>query len=369
MGMLAIDVADAGARYDAQAKSLIAYKDVFARILKGCVPEFEGIEVDRIIRECFKETPQVNAVPVNPGMSAGKAASLTDVAADGGPNKLSPSNSEDLVPGEGLTRFDVIAEVLVPHKGDEEVGEVGCAEKGSRAGKDACATAKIYANVEAQQGGIAGKRLISRAQFYVARELSRQYGVEFTSPRYESLKRAYSIWLLLDPPDELRGRVMRATFRWFENNEQAKAPQWTGEADLMTVVLVGLTDEAGYTGIARMLGVLFSRKLGVAEKRDILTGEFGIALADSEGDGVGDMGSIAEWLVESTRKEALQEGIEQGIERGRTQGREEGIADMIRRYMGIAGVSLQVALDTLGVTGSMRDAVEKRLGSSGTAAL
>lgn len=133
----------------------------------------------------------------------------------------------------------------------------------------------------------------------------------------------------------------------------------------MTVVLVGLTDEAGYTGIARMLGVLFSRKLGVAEKRDILTGEFGIALTDSEGDGVGDMGSIAEWLVESTRKEALQEGIEQG----RTQGREEGVADMIRRYMGVAGVPLQAALDTLGVTGSMRDAVEKRLGSSGTAVL
>ena len=77
------------------------------------------------------------------------------------------------------------------------------------------------------------------------------------------------------------------------------------------------------------------------------------------------MGSIAEWLVESTRKEALQEGIEQG----RTQGREEGVADMIRRYMGVAGVPLQAALDTLDVTGSMCDAVEKCLGSSGTAVL
>ena len=345
MGILAADIADAGARYDAQAKSLIAYKDVFARILKGCVPEFEGVEVDRIVRECFKKEPRVGAVPVNPGAPCGE------------PDKMALANSEDLISGEGLTRFDVIAEVFVPCGAD-----AGCID-------DDRTAAKIYVNVEAQQGGIAGKRLINRAQFYVARELSRQYGVEFSSPQYENLKRAYSIWLLLDPPVELRGRVVRATFRWFEDDGQTEAPRWTGEADLMTVVLVGLTDGGGYTGIARMLGVLFSRRLGTLEKKDILTGEFGIALTGSEGDGVGAMGSIAEWLVESTRKEALQEGIEQGIEQGKTQGREAGIADTVRHYMEVAGVSLQVALDTLSVTGSMRDAVERRLGSSGTAVL
>lgn len=51
----AIGMSAARASYDAHAKRLIAYREVFARILKGCVPGFGGLDVATIRDVCLKE--------------------------------------------------------------------------------------------------------------------------------------------------------------------------------------------------------------------------------------------------------------------------------------------------------------------------
>ncbi len=329
----AIGMSAARASYDAHAKRLIAYREVFARILKGCVPGFGGLDVATIRDVCLKEPPQIGTVPVEPGMSQERGRRDAASARERSLDTIALRNGEDAVPGEGTVFFDVMGEAFAPGRGE---------------GGDSEAT-KVYVNVEAQGGGQPGRRIVSRAQFYAAREMSRQYGVEFTSPHYELLKRACTVWLLFDPPEELRGRVVIAGFRWSEEGVPIAAPRWTGEADLMTVALVGLTDEAGYTGIARMLGVLFSKTMGPAVKKAVLRDEFGLEMTRSMEEGEADMGSIADWLVSSTRREAIEEG------------RQEGLLMAVRNLMKKTGSSADEAMDTLGVPEDVRPTIEDGL--------
>lgn len=117
----------------------------------------------------------------------------------------------------------------------------------------------------------------------------------------------------------------------------------------MTVALVGLTDEAGYTGIARMLGVLFSKTMGLAVKKAVLRDEFGLEMTRSMEEGEADMGSIADWLVSSTRREAIEEG------------RQEGLLMAVRNLMKKTGSSADEAMDTLGVPEDVRPTIEDGL--------
>lgn len=165
----AIGMSAARASYDAHAKRLIAYREVFARILKGCVPGFGGLDVATIRDVCLKEPPQIGTVPVEPGMSQERGRRDAASARERSLDTIALRNGEDAVPGEGTAFFDVMGEAFAPGRGE---------------GGDSEAT-KVYVNVEAQGGGQPGRRIVSQAQFYAAREMSRQYGVEFTSPHYE----------------------------------------------------------------------------------------------------------------------------------------------------------------------------------------
>lgn len=325
----AVDMTEGVARYDAYAKHLIAQREVFARILQSCVPGFAEFDVQKIESTCLDTPPQIGTVSVGPAMLSPSMSA----------EKVATLNGEDTVPGEGLVRFDVFAEVYLPGESDRT---------------------KVYVNVEAQGRGQTGLTVVRRAQFYVARELSRQYGVEFTSPHYEQLKRACSVWLLLEPPRELKGRVVTASFGWNEGGLPVEAPRWTGEADLMTVVMVGLTDDGEYTGVARMLGVLFSERMSASEKKVVLHDKFGLEMSRELKGGVSDMGSFGEVLVRNALERGERKGREQGVE----QGMEQGVLMLVRNFMASTGAEPAEAMDVLGVPEEMRPVVAERLQAS-----
>lgn len=83
-------VHDAGAAYDANAKYLLADKQVLARILKYAVSEFRDMEIAAIING-IGDNIEVGTKPVDPGLS--------------GTGRVNAAATEDSVPGEGLIFF------------------------------------------------------------------------------------------------------------------------------------------------------------------------------------------------------------------------------------------------------------------------
>ncbi len=54
-----LDVANAGARYDAAARKLVAQKPILAYILKSTMDEFADVPVKRIAEELIEDFPSV----------------------------------------------------------------------------------------------------------------------------------------------------------------------------------------------------------------------------------------------------------------------------------------------------------------------
>ena len=63
--------------------------------------------------------------------------------------------------------------------------------------------------MEAQTDFYPGYPLIKRGIYYCCRMISSQYGREFTGPHYEKLKKAYSIWVCMNPPGCRKNSIIR----------------------------------------------------------------------------------------------------------------------------------------------------------------
>jgi len=68
------------ARYDANAKQILADKQVLARILKETVAELKGFDYDTI-EACIEGEPKVSEVPVMAGLTNSSSAKVADKAA------------------------------------------------------------------------------------------------------------------------------------------------------------------------------------------------------------------------------------------------------------------------------------------------
>ena len=59
---------------------------------------------------------------------------------------------------------------------------------------------QLIINIEAQNDFYPGYPIIKRGIYYCSRMISSQYGTEFTSSHYENIKKVYSIWICMNPP-------------------------------------------------------------------------------------------------------------------------------------------------------------------------
>ncbi len=148
---------DAGAAYDANAKYLLADKQVLAWILKYAVSEFFDMDIPAII-SCIEDTIEIGSKSVDPGLS--------------GTGRISGTATEDHIPGEGLIFFDIRFSAYLMNK------EI-----------------KFLTNVEAQKSSAPAKlgyHLENRILFYLSRMVSAQKQTEFFHSDFDSLKRVLS---------------------------------------------------------------------------------------------------------------------------------------------------------------------------------
>ena len=246
-----IDSADLNAKYDAQAKRLISMTVILAWILKSCVDEFKGFDIDFIMKNCFIGVPEISHRAVHMDMPDSPAR-----------NQYVPTmNSESSSINENTVRFDIRFKASVP--GNKTIIE-------------------LIVNVEIQVDASSIKRVIWRGIYYCGRMISEQYGAEFFDEDYENIKKVVSIWICPSVSKYKQNSIIEikpkvnTVYGEFQVNEE--------DVDIARVIILNLNeeDEQSDQQIIRLLSVLLSDHDSPEMKKNILSSEFGISMTADE---------------------------------------------------------------------------------------
>ncbi len=285
---------DAGAAYDANAKYLLADKQVLAWILKYAVSEFFDMDIPAII-SCIEDTIEIGSKPVDPGLS--------------GTGRVSGTATEDHIPGEGLIFFDIRFSAYLMNK------EI-----------------KFLINVEAQKSSAPAKlgyHLENRILFYLSRMVSAQKQTEFFHSDFDSLKRVRSIWICMDGDAdgdaiEEIGLSRKSVF--------GKKSESCG-MDLMKAVIISIRKEknvkTSQNVLTAMLETLFAQTTA-EEKKRVLSKNYGMTMTAEFERRIRIMCNLSEAIKEDAMKSGYEKGMEKGMERGIEKERLTAIHRMIR---------------------------------------
>ncbi len=167
---------------------------------------------------------------------------------------------------------------------------------------------KLIINVEAQKSFYPGYDIVTRAIFYCARLLSAQCGTEFTPKNYDDIKKVYSIWICMDVPQKNEYTI--TNYRIMKEDVYGGVDDDV-RYDLLETVMICLGREElaeKGTRLHGLLSTLLSDTLKPADKKNILTQEYGIATSVELEGGFEKMCNLSEAIEEK--------GIEKGIEKG-----------------------------------------------------
>lgn len=259
--------------YDTNIKFLLADKQILARILKYAVQEFKDMDVNDIMSS-IGDNIDVGTKPLDAGLS--------------NMGRISASNTEDNIPGEGKIFFDI--RFTAYHKETEM---------------------KFLINLEAQKSTDPvklGYHLENRILFYLARMISAQKQTEFYHSNYDNLKKVRSIWICMDNSEDGDSieeiRLGRNTI--FGNKVSSY------DVDLMRGIIInvrsGNSIKTSQNTLISMLEKLLSQT-GVEEKKRILTKEYGMIMTTELERRIQTMCNLSENIKELGIKEGIKEGI------------------------------------------------------------
>jgi hypothetical protein len=190
-------------------------------------------------------------------------------------------NTENSEINEGLVRFDIIFYVRM---------------------KDGLT--QIIVNVEAQQKNPTEYNILNRAIFYVCRMVSSQKERDFVKTNYDDIKRVVSIWICLNMKENSMNHYH------LTNDVLIGNQKWEGKEDMISIVLLGLSNELPEHDekyeLHRLLGALLSKSLTQNEKLNIIGNEYDIPLEDEFRKELGSMCNLSQGIVEDTERETTE---------------------------------------------------------------
>lgn len=201
-------------------------------------------------------------------------------------NQIEGKSTVDSSVTEGTVTYDILFEAINPKVKEKLL--------------------TMIINVESQNNFYPGYPLVKRGIYYGSRMISSQYGSVFNKSHYEKLKKVYSIWICINPPKYRQCSVNLYSF--YEKHLIGNVREKCSNYDLITVVMIclGDIDNENCQGLVRMLSVLFSTRIAVQEKSNILLDEFNIKMSTKIQKEVQDMCNYSDYVE--------QIGIEKGIE-------------------------------------------------------
>jgi hypothetical protein len=137
--------------------------------------------------------------------------------------------------------------------------------------------------------------------------ISEQYGTVFEGSDYQKIKKVASIWICTNPPQYLYNTIARYSLE--KTDIVGETRDNKDDYDLITVVMVCLGGKERYTGLLRMLDVLFTQQLESAEKKSILQDEFGIPMTRTLEGGLEKVCNLSQGVYDSGFKNAAIQHI------------------------------------------------------------
>ena len=266
------------AQYDANAKALIADKQVLARIAKYRTEEFKDYDIPTII-ECIEKDPEISKIPIYPGKS----------------DAITGMNNESKISGEGEVTFDV--RFYMRTKTQERI--------------------KVILNIELQNKYYQKYHFEPRAVFYCARMLSEQLDREFTAENYDDLKKVYSIWIFFNAPQKYSDTI---TEFYLEKKDVHGSPVKSWKHDYISISFIRLSTGKHKTSkhqLISMLDTLFSDEISVNQKKKILKQEHHMQMTRKLEGGIDTMCNVSQGIKEKALATGIAQGITQGIEQGK----------------------------------------------------
>lgn len=274
-----LEISNARAQYDANAKLLLSHKIILAHILIGVAPEFRNLSPDQVV-PLIEGEPKVSHIPVNPGETNAETAVMPVIAG---------MNTENTVSKEGTILYDIHFYVWAP---------------------DRTQKIKIIVDIEAQKSIPSQYDIVTRGIFYNARQISAQLGREFRIPEYNKIKKVYSIWLCMNTPKRLTNTAVE--YPICPNNLIGSVQDY-GRYDLANVIIVNLSRDvvkhSDHLHLHRFLETLLSPDMKPEGKAEILSEEYNVAMTQDMKRSVNIMCNLSEAI--------LEEGVEKGLEKGR----------------------------------------------------
>ena len=294
--------------YDAACKRVLSEKAILARIMKACLEEYKDCNVNEISEKFIEGQPQVSTISVLP---------------DENGTIISGMDTEDKLVREGTVTYDIRFRAIVPNSG-EQIG--------------------LIINIEAQNDFYPGYPLIKRGIYYCCRMISSQHGREFTGSHYEKIKKVYSIWICMNPPQYRENTITR--YRLVEEQLVGRATELVKNYDLLSIIMLclGRPDGENYDGVLRMLDVLLSHETSEAEKRKILQDDYDIQMTQA-----------------MEREVSIMCNLSKGVEE---KGVAKGILSSIKSLIKNMDVSVEQAMSVLDIPEAERqkyiDLLEKQ---------
>ena len=272
----AVNIAGDKAQYDARVKRILGEKHILAHILEKTVDEFKGMNPSDIVTYIEGE-PKIGIVPVEPG--------LTNVEkTDESGQRVKGLNSENVEANEGLIRFDIIFYVRLKS-----------------------GLSQIIVNVEAQKDEPVSYKILNRAIFYVSRLISSQKERDFVNTNYDDIKQVFSIWVCMNMSNNSLSHFH------LKKDEMLEPYDWKGNADLLNIVMIGVTNELPERDekyeLHRLIGALLSDRLRENEKLDIIEKEYKIPLSNDFRKEVDTMCNLSQGIVDRVTEEVTAKNL------------------------------------------------------------
>lgn len=290
------NITTAKIKCDEACKKLFGITEIAAYIMKYVCREYRDLSMSQIM-DCLKEKPLISEVNVNDyeGFNSEEVTKL---------------NSEVSTVEYGTVTFDVLIKALVPYTTDD---------------------IHIYVNYEGQMD-YKQPRTYKRGQYYTAKELSLQYGTEFSHGEYEKLKKVYSIWICFNPSKADKNTI--TSYSLAKNSIYGNASDYT-DYNLTELIYVCLGNEDSPNKLLGMLNTLFSKKITKETKKKLLQEKYDLTMTREIEKEADDMCNYSDYVEQSAMKIGMEKGIEKGIEKGMEKGiraaREDAINKLIAK--------------------------------------
>jgi len=269
----AVNIAGDKAQYDENAKRLLGNKSILAHILTSTVEEFRDMN-PADVEGYIEGEPCISSVPVEPG--------LTNIKQGG--KRLAGLNSESADVNEGVVRFDIVFYVRL---------------------KDG--VSQIIINIEAQKDAPSGYSILNRGIFYACRLISSQKERDFVNTNYDDIKQVFSIWVCMNMSNNSLSHIH------LKKDEMLEPYDWKGNADLLNIVMIGVTNELPEHDekyeLHRLIGALLSDRLRENEKLDIIEKEYKIPLSNDFRKEVDTMCNLSQGIVDRVTAEVTAKNL------------------------------------------------------------